>query len=124
MPTSVSMGQLARASTIAEEGGAAAEGQERGQAAGLDDGDVQGDAGENAAVAPDSQHSSRSAPPRQAPGSEMNVDTTFGYGGGAMGQVSPSSDFRRGSMSPGLPPGRYVEVLRCFAHMLRDRVLF
>eukprot|EP00752_Nemacystus_decipiens_P005914 g5345.t2 len=112
MPTSASTGQLARASPIAEEGGAAPEGQEGGQTEGLDDADAQGGAGEGAGVAADSQHSSNSAVPRQAPRggqaqlSEMNVESIFGHGGGPMGQVSPASDFRRGSMSPGLPVGR------------------
>lgn len=117
MPTSASTGQLARASTIAEEGGA--ESQQGGQTAGLEDADAQGGAGESLAVAADSQHSSNSALPRQVPASgqaqliEMHVDTMFGHGGGAMGQVSPASDFRRGSMSPGMPvDGRCVfEIL-------------
>lgn len=116
------MGQLARASTIAEEGSAGAptevDGGEQGSTAAArldDDADAQGDAGEDVAVAADSQHSSNSAPPRQAPANgqaqlgDIRVDNVFGYGGGTMGQVSPASDFRRGSMSPGLPPeGRYV----------------
>lgn len=123
MPTSASMGQLARASTIAEEGGAATEGQEGGQVEGVEGADAQGDAGESLAVAADSQHSSISAPPRHVPASgqagEMSVDTMFGQGGGPMGQVSPASDFRRGSMSPGVPfEGRYVQVFALHEKLL------
>lgn len=93
--------------------------------AGDDDDAQRGDAVESAAaVGADSQHSSSSSAlpsgQRQQPApaasgqvqtrqlSDMRVDTIFGYGGG---QVSPASDFRRGSMSPGLPPeGRYASI--------------
>eukprot|EP00903_Cladosiphon_okamuranus_P011376 g10722.t1 len=104
MPTSSSMGQLAQASTIAEEGGT--ESQDGGQAAELGDADAHGE--EGLTVAADSQHSNNSLLPRQVPVSaqaqltEIHEDSMFGYGGGAMGQVSPASDFRRGSMSPGV----------------------
>lgn len=121
LPTSASMGQLARASTIAEEGGVAGEGEEGGQAVGLDDyagADAQRDAGESVAVGADSQHSSSNSalPTGQRPASgqaplsdDIRVDAVFGYGGAPIGQVSPASDFRRGSMSPGVPPeGRYA----------------
>lgn len=105
IPTSSSMGQLAGASTIAEEGGEAAASDGEG------------------VVGADSHHSSnggglpvsaggqRQAPAAPAPAhqqlSEIHVDSSsyHGSGGGGppVGQISPASDFRRGSMSPGVP---------------------
>ncbi|CAM9112939.1 unnamed protein product [Scytosiphon promiscuus] len=115
LPTSSSLGQLASpsvAGTITEEGGVSAEGEE-------------GDGAEQESIPrEDAGDSDHGAPKRsiaakgqqQSPNSGgeqlgvMRVDTGFkssgsgsgGGGGPPIGQISPASDFRRGSMSPGL----------------------
>lgn len=122
IPTSSSLGQIAGA--IAEEGvNAGCEGGEEGRhdtAAAVTE-----DAGESDNNISDSYHSSNSVLPtgqRQSPMSgqvqtgDISVITGFGsggaIGGGPVGQVSPASDYRRGSMSPGMPmEGRYVAGL-------------
>lgn len=54
----------------------------------------------------------------QAQTDDMSVIAGFGsggaIGGAPVGQVSPASDYRRGSMSPGMPmDARYAAGLGC-----------
>ncbi|CAM9194225.1 unnamed protein product, partial [Hapterophycus canaliculatus] len=107
LPTSSSLGQLATpsiAGTITEERGTAAKGEE--DKVGREDANGEG-AGDDGHVAPnDSIAANGQAPRGGVQLGDMRVDTGFKLGaaggGPPIGQISPASDFRRGSMSPGV----------------------
>lgn len=110
------MGELASptvAGTITEEDGVAAEGQDgRGSGSTITDARDAGDTDAGAANSSGLANGKKQADSEGTQLSDMRVDTGFkGVGtGGAppIGQVSPASDFRRGSMSPGVAiDGRY-----------------
>lgn len=108
IPTSLSMGQLAGASTIAEEGGEAAGGGGEGMVGA----ESHHSSNSNGLPLPVSTTGGQRQAPVQQQLTDIRVDTSsyHGSGGGGgggggppLGQISPASDYRRGSMSPGLP---------------------
>ncbi|CAM9220722.1 unnamed protein product [Ectocarpus sp. 4 AP-2014] len=109
LPISTLPGRLA--SPIAEDSVAAVESDEQAPE-GRDDTDAD-DAGDNDAGTDGQKNSSPVLPTGQGqipasgavPLSDVCVDTGTGFGAGPppMGNVSPSSEYRRGSMSPGMP---------------------
>ncbi|CAM9304611.1 unnamed protein product, partial [Ectocarpus fasciculatus] len=109
LPISTSPGRLA--SPIAEDSVAAVE-SDKQAAEGRDDTDAE-DAGDNDAGTDGHNNSSSVLPTGQGqvPASEavplndicVDTGTSFGAGPPPMGNVSPSSEYRRGSMSPGMP---------------------
>lgn len=129
LPTSSSTGQLAalrgagqQHETIAEEDVVAEdEGQERvGDGADAEAGEKKDGADDNAGKTsrdPTRTHR-RDGSSRRSLLMSIHVDSGLEPGGGGgrggmTGQVSPASEARRGSMSPGLPGGRRCVPSRC-----------